>query len=308
MGIVLSSLVYMYYKSMAIKDAIVRRKRYDKKKMTRLKDVKTFFVGMYYVESMGKDIMLRTIANLFHTAAYPLRINVGIIFYNVENINLKDQMEQFGRPYYSTNINIIYKHYDCKGTSFARWEIENELYHGEDYIVFLSPGIQIVDGWDMIIQEKMNINDVWTSVPIETFQTNQGTWNPVIDRQKGGLITFDTSSAVRVLPSIRICFKEWNGGIPIYDEFENENVADNEFITRSIHKDFFVIHKSKFDISYPIEKVTKGKVHIGDILQENDVLYEFFITNLLLYNDIKIKSPGYAMVYSSVSTRKTSNV
>lgn len=305
--LVVSMILFLYYKRETNKKLLENKIKYDKEKMTKLQNVKTFFVGLYHHD--GNDIMttLYTLSNIYHTSSYPLRINVGIIFYNTDVPDIKYVLNNINRPYYSSNINILAVNENFKGINFARYQIENELYHGEDYIVFLSTGIQLIDGWDMIIQEKMNINHVWTSIPIETSFTKNICWYPVFKNDNSGLLTFDNDSVVRIMPSIRLSFDRWEGGIPVYNEFENMNCIDKVFDIRSITKDFFVIHKSKKNIIYPINEYGQGLLHNSLLLNENCILYEFLITHLLLYNDIPIKTPGYCMAYSIVSTDKNTD-
>src|SRR5690606_13136948 len=132
--LVVSMILFLYYKRETNKKLLENKIKYDKEKMTKLQNVKTFFVGLYHHD--GNDIMttLYTLSNIYHTSSYPLRINVGIIFYNTDVPDIKYVLNNINRPYYSSNINILAVNENFKGINFARYQIENELYHGEDYI------------------------------------------------------------------------------------------------------------------------------------------------------------------------------
>lgn len=289
-------LVGFYFWKIVISDHKKRIKelRYNKELEGEKKsnNIKTkIFVGVYIKCKDEIDLLTSFIINLLSSSQYISRVKIGVLYFFNEFLNYKSICESNNFPFYSDNFRSYYSKTPFKGLMDARDIIENNILEFEDIIVYSSINMRYIDGWDSILTDMIDHNEIITTFPNTKIFSDHNNCNLHL--------YFDNNYEIKVEPGTRLLFNNWQGNIPIFKIESNYNATNKMLNERSISHNFIAFRKTIYPFNDPAKNKWYYSRYIHNNLVKNEplYLYEFFISNLARYYNIKIKTFGFKYGY-----------
>lgn len=247
------------------------------------------FVGIY-IDNDDISLLEQFLISALKKSQYKSRVHFGILLFNNYDItNLQSLCRYNNIPYYSDNFKIHISDEPYNGISYSRYIIEDKLIGHENIIVFSSTNNEFIDGWDSILCDIIKNDQVLTYFPSKNnFNTDNNDFT----------LYFDNKYSIKVKPSNRLIFKEWKGYIPIFKKVKNIYASDNLYKERSISHSFIAFRKSKFKLSHPNNHslINIKLLHDNILKNEPPFIYDFYLSNILRYNNIDIVTPSFRIV------------
>lgn len=247
------------------------------------------------------------IMDLIKKSVNPYRVKIACISFD----NEKD------------HDNVFFYHIDFdkyQGLSHTRRLMEEVFYKDEDIILFIDPIFDIIDKWDAILVNEMNIaKSKYPAFVMTTFPSESVTLSK---QQKGYAYQLNPHDIIYVKPPYRPHFSKWSSIIPSYDLKESPiistfcdplkcNILYNHFIAYfpkdMVKKDYPLLDQ------YDTNKITHTmKFHDSKdkgLLKELPSMYEFYYSVLiLLQDDIYILQPQFSIISHKNNHTNNNNI